>query len=42
MVDLTMGVRYQNLAVGIINMLKDNNQLLKEEEFDELANCLFQ
>lgn len=39
---MTMGVKYQNLAVGIINMLKDNNQRLKEQEFDELVNQLLE
>jgi len=36
-----MGVKYQNMAVGIINILKDNDQRLKEEEFDDLVNNLF-
>jgi len=40
--DGTMGVKYQNLAVGIINVLKDSTQRIKEQEFDELVDQLFE
>jgi hypothetical protein len=41
MMDATMGVKYQNIIVEIINMLKDINQKLKEQEFEDLVNNLF-
>jgi hypothetical protein len=42
MMDGTMGVKYQNLAVSIMNMLKDSNHRMKEEEFGELVDQLFE
>ena len=39
--DPDMGLKYQDTAVKIINMLKESKQLIKTGEFDNLVNSLF-
>lgn len=38
--DSEMGNKYQDMAVKIINMLKEGKQLIKLEEFDRSVDSL--